>query len=434
MLSLVLLAPLAVLSPQEARLPSAEALLARHEAWLGTPEARARVRGLVLRGTIAVPGMEGALGVSGVPSFEERHLRGAQGEEGPVRVLQIGHWGSWGDQVQGTDGVVSWTTDPSFGVSVSEGEKQGPARRLWAIFRSAPWSTMYAGAKTVGAAERDGRAVVELALEPRGGGASERWFLAPDTGELVALGLGLPDPTGDGTLPMEYRFSDWREVDGVRYAHRRVQRVLANAAAGSATMEIVYTVESLAHDAALAPERLDPPANVAAAIADKTKRTPVPPADDPEGCALETVDARPVASIRVVIPADKVSQNLAVLLPEIMGAIGEQGVAPAGPPFTRYHRIDPAKNEIDLEAGIPVRTPVESKGRMKAGELPGGRVARTWHVGSYHELPRSYARLEKWMKEKNATARGPFWEIYWTDPGIELDPRNWHTQILWPVE
>jgi len=433
MLPLVLLVPLAVPSPQET-LPSAEALLARHEAWLGAPEARARVRGLVLRGTIAVPGMEGALGGSGVPRFEELHLRGEAGEAGPVRVLQTSHWGSWGDQVQGTDGVVSWTTDPAFGVSVSEGEAQGPARRLWATFRGAPWDALYAGAKTVGTAERAGRAVVELALEPRGGGAGERWFLAPDTGELVALGIGLPDPTSGGLLPMEYGFSEWKVVDGVRYAHRRVQRVLASADAGTATMEIVYTVESAAHEAALAPERLAPPPNVAAAIADETKRTPKPPADDPEGCALETLDARPVASIRVVIPADKVSQNLSVLLPEVMGAIGEQGVAPAGPPFSRYHRIDPAKNEIDLEAGIPVRTPFESKGRVQAGQLPGGRVARTWHVGSYHELPRSYARLETWMKSQSVTARGPFWEIYWTDPGIELDPRRWHTQILWPVE
>ena len=27
---------------------------------------------------------------------------------------------------------------------------------------------------------------------------------------------------------------------------------------------------------------------------------------------------------------------------------------------------------------------------------------------------------------------GPLWEIYWTDPGIEPDPKKWRTQILVP--
>jgi effector-binding domain-containing protein len=129
-----------------------------------------------------------------------------------------------------------------------------------------------------------------------------------------------------------------------------------------------------------------------------------------------------------------VSQTLAQVFPEVMRAMAEQGVQPAGPPFSRYHRIDAAKNEIDLEAGLPVRTPFTSAGRVKADELPGGRVARTWHVGPYHELARSYARLEAWMKSEGLRARGAFWEVYMTDPGIETDPKKWKTQILWPIE
>jgi DNA gyrase inhibitor GyrI len=65
--------------------------------------------------------------------------------------------------------------------------------------------------------------------------------------------------------------------------------------------------------------------------------------------------------------------------------------------------------------------------------LPGGRVASTWHVGSYHELPRTYARLEAWIDEQGYTRRGAAWEIYWTDPGIEPDPAKWRTQVLWPI-
>jgi len=413
-------------------LPPAETLLDRHEALLGAPELRARVRGVVFRGTVAIGGAPASTGQAS-PTFEELHLTDSAGVQ---RVLHTLTYPGWGVTTQGTDGTVSWSTDPGFGVAVKEGAEQGPALRLWGIWRSAPWRSLYGSATTVGLAERDGRKVVDVAMQPHDGDG-EHWFLDAETAELVAVSLGMPDPTGgtESTIPMEFVLSDWKSVGGVRYPHRRVQRVtMANRAGGSdAVMEIAYAITAVEQPASLDVARLAPPADVAAAIQDRSKRTPTPP-DAPEECALESVDSRPIAAVRLVIPADQVSQNLARLLPEVMGAMSEQGVQPAGPPFSRYHRIDAAKNEIDLEAGIPVKTPFQSAGRVKAGELPGGRVARTWHIGPYHELARSYARLEAWLKAQGLTSRGGFWEVYVTDPGIETDPAKWKTQIFWPVE
>jgi len=105
-----------------------------------------------------------------------------------------------------------------------------------------------------------------------------------------------------------------------------------------------------------------------------------------------------------------------------------------GPPFSRYHVIDVERGQIDLEAGIPVKAPIEASGRVKPSQLPAGRTAMTWHTGSYHELQKSYDRLGAWMKQEGLAARGGFWEIYWTDPGLEPDPSTWRTQLLWPVE
>ncbi|MFO0982341.1 MAG: hypothetical protein U1E76_11495 [Planctomycetota bacterium] len=57
----------------------------------------------------------------------------------------------------------------------------------------------------------------------------------------------------------------------------------------------------------------------------------------------------------------------------------------------------------------------------------------TWHVGPYQLLPQSHAVLEQWMRARSLQAAGGFWEIYWTDPGLELDQSKWKTQIVWPV-
>jgi effector-binding domain-containing protein len=420
-------------------LPDAVALLDRREAALGTLEARAKVHGIVIRGRIDMTGSD----VSA--TFEERHLLHA----GSERVLHRVTWGGWGATTQGTDGTVSWSTDGGMGILVKEGASQGPPRRLWAICRSAPWRSMYAAAVTRGVVERDGRRLYELEMKPREG-ASEGWYLDAETNELARVAVVYPGPSGE-SLPMEWSFGDWKAVDGVLYPHRRVQELMgsqftaggseaagapvtASAASGghAPMMTIVYVCESIAH-AELEPAEVAPPPEVAEAIRDPQKRAQAPGADA-EKCTLETHEKELVASIRVTIPEGDVSKTLATLLPEVVGVLSQQRVQPSGPPFSRYHRIDHERHEIEIEAGISVRKPFEPKGRVQLSELPAGRTAVTWHIGPYDQLQRSYGRLGAWIESEKLAERGPFWEVYWTDPGLEPDPSTWRTQILWPVK
>jgi effector-binding domain-containing protein len=318
---------------------------------------------------------------------------------------------------------------------VKEGAAGGPPRRLYAISRSAPWRTMYKTARTLGQVERGGRALHELEMQPPEG-AADRWYLTLDTNELVRVAIVYPGPTGE-RLPMEWAFGDWKAVDGVLYPHRRVQEILGSeASAGDVPhapmMAIEYRCESIRH-AELDLARLAPPPEVAEALRDPSKRAPSPGADAME-CKLETLGAQHVASIRLEIDASKVSATLAMILPEVGRALAGQGAEFGGPPFSRYHSIDLALGKIDLEAGIPVKAPIQASGRVKPSELPAGRAAMTWHVGSYHELQKSYDRLGDWLAEEDLVSRGGFWEVYWTDPGLEPDPSTWRTQIYWPVE
>ena len=82
---------------------------------------------------------------------------------------------------------------------------------------------------------------------------------------------------------------------------------------------------------------------------------------------------------------------------------------------------------------MPVASRMDGAGRVKAGELPGGRVATVTHMGPYDELPQTWAALTEWMGAQGLQPAGAPWEVYVTDPGAEPDQSKWRTDIFFPV-
>jgi effector-binding domain-containing protein len=147
---------------------------------------------------------------------------------------------------------------------------------------------------------------------------------------------------------------------------------------------------------------------------------------------LKELNPQPMMSIRTSCRVAEIGPVLAEILPEVFYYLDKLGVRPAGPPFTRYHSFDGTLCEI--EAGMPVSEPQQSEGRVVAGELPGGAVAATVHVGPYEDLPAAHDAIDAWIKENGKKSRGPQWESYLTDPGEEPDPQKRETELMWPVE
>jgi effector-binding domain-containing protein len=294
-------------------------------------------------------------------------------------------------------------------------------KRLFGIARRAPWNTMYARAETVKKTDHEKRPHYELRMFPKTG-AAETWFVDCETHVLSRVDLELPNPQG-GTIAMQFHFADFERVDGIAYPRVKKQVV------GSMAITTKYT--SIAH-----PEKVDdasvaPPEDVTEAYADPKRRTTAAP-DDVNACKVETIEAKPAATIRATVKANEVSKTLSTLLPEVFVYVSRSGGAMTGPPFTRYHKV--GADELEIEAGIPLGKPIAGEGRVQSAELPGGRTATAWHVGPYHELQKTHKRLEEWMKSQKLEPRAAPWEVYWTDPGIEPDPTKWRTQVLWPVK
>ena len=86
-------------------------------------------------------------------------------------------------------------------------------------------------------------------------------------------------------------------------------------------------------------------------------------------------DAQLTAALRVTVPRNEIQKVMGPGLGEIMGVLGAQGIASAGPWFTHHLRMDPAV--FDFEICVPISTPVVATGRVKPSEWPAMSVVRT---------------------------------------------------------
>nr|WP_281371435.1 GyrI-like domain-containing protein [Petropleomorpha daqingensis] len=94
----------------------------------------------------------------------------------------------------------------------------------------------------------------------------------------------------------------------------------------------------------------------------------------------------------------------------------------------------PFAETVDLEVGFPVDRQVRATGNVVAGGLPGGRLARVTHSGSFDGLGDAWARLAAWLDEQGLSPSSERWEVYVTQPSPDMDPRDLRTDLFWPVD
>ena len=148
-------------------------------------------------------------------------------------------------------------------------------------------------------------------------------------------------------------------------------------------------------------------------------------------CELIERSAQPVLSIRTRTSV----QNLPTLFGKVYGTIGqylgELQQQPAGAPFTAYYNMD--MQDLDVEIGFPVASPLPGTGEVLAGEIPAGRYAACLHIGPYDAVGTAYDALQAWLKEHACEATGVSYEFYLNDPQ-QVPPQELQTQVLFPVK
>jgi len=141
--------------------------------------------------------------------------------------------------------------------------------------------------------------------------------------------------------------------------------------------------------------------------------------------------AQATAIIRLTIPREEIRKVMGPGINELMATVAAQGVAPVGPWFTHHLRMDPAI--FDFEIGVPVTAPVAAAGRVKPGQLPATKVARTIYHGPYEGLGAAWGEFVAWIAAKGHTPGPDLWECYLAGPESNPDPATFRTELNRPL-
>jgi AraC family transcriptional regulator len=144
---------------------------------------------------------------------------------------------------------------------------------------------------------------------------------------------------------------------------------------------------------------------------------------------------QPVLVARRRVGRSEIAATIGEVLPKIFLYAQKNGIALTGLPFTRYVEVGPGL--LTIEPGIRIAAwgeglnPIDPE--IVSDTLPAGPAATTRHIGPYDKLPDAYAAIQQWMEAEGLVAAGAPWESYVTDPAEYPDPKDWKTDVFWPL-
>jgi effector-binding domain-containing protein len=136
------------------------------------------------------------------------------------------------------------------------------------------------------------------------------------------------------------------------------------------------------------------------------------------------------ATVRETVRQEDLAPALGRIFQAVGQAVTRQRIEKDGSLFVRYHSFG---ETVDLEAGVPVKSPIQPDGDVRPSQLPSGPAAIAVHAGPYETLGQTYEAIEAWLSGTGRSATGPPWEIYLTDPSVEPDPTKWLTEVIFPL-
>ncbi|BDC51721.1 hypothetical protein F183_A40360 [Bryobacterales bacterium F-183] len=152
---------------------------------------------------------------------------------------------------------------------------------------------------------------------------------------------------------------------------------------------------------------------------------------------VKELPAQPVVLVRKRVPRPEIGPTIGRELPAVFQYTQVAGIGIDGHPVTRYPEYGPGM--VTLETGMRVS---KFEGDWKSGEgdgtvyrdqLPEGPAASTIHTGPYDGLQDAYGALEQWIAANGHEPAGAPWEVYLNDPGDHPDPKDWQTELFWPI-
>jgi len=143
-------------------------------------------------------------------------------------------------------------------------------------------------------------------------------------------------------------------------------------------------------------------------------------------------EAQAAAVIHLTIARSEMMKEFGPAAGELMAALAAQGVQPLGAIFAHHLRM--SRDAFDFELGVKIASPVKPAGRVKPGELPKVKAARTIYHGAYEGLPSAWGEFDNWLRANGHEQAGSLWEVYLAGPQSTPNPADWRSELVRPLK
>lgn len=147
--------------------------------------------------------------------------------------------------------------------------------------------------------------------------------------------------------------------------------------------------------------------------------------------ARKDIKPQHILYIRRRIAPSELKESLGECFGKLFSYGARAGLSIAGWPLCRY--VSTGMGLWTIDPAMPIAVPAKGEGEMISDTLPGGPVALGIHAGPLENLPDTNAAIERWIEANGYEVGGAPWEIYASDPAEHPDPKDWRTEIYWPL-
>lgn len=152
----------------------------------------------------------------------------------------------------------------------------------------------------------------------------------------------------------------------------------------------------------------------------------------PEKPIAEIVNVEPFHYVCVPFKGDYANHEM--VIGQLMQAIGEQQITPAGPMLGIYFN-SPMENppeELIWEVGFPIGEELTVSEPLVAKKWEFTKIAKAMYVGPFEKVDSMYPQIFQCLEKQKMTPAGPTMERFLSDPATTA-PDSLLTEIWIPV-
>jgi effector-binding domain-containing protein len=153
----------------------------------------------------------------------------------------------------------------------------------------------------------------------------------------------------------------------------------------------------------------------------------------PRISSIEIIDRVP--SIALTIRVQTPVSNMPVVIGESYGKmlayLQKEGRFLSAIPYVAFYNME--MNNLDVEMGFPLSSPLPDSSDMKMKSVPGGKAVMCMYLGPYQEMEPTYNEVMEKIAEMGYEPTYPSYELYYNGPQ-DVSAEHFLTELIIPIK